>query len=123
MRKNSLHFGEFRQYDKKFITAENGIDCSNVTSVAFDGETLYICQTDGVYEYADGNVKRTNLSASKLFTRDGRLYGASGNALVEIKKGKAKKIAEFDAPVTDVSVALDGSFWAITETSPLPIRA
>ena len=117
MRKNSLHFGEFRQYDKKFITAENGIDCGSVSSVAFDGETLYITQPDGVYEYADGNVKRTNISASKLFTRDGKLYGASGNNLVEIKKGKQKKIAEFDAPVTDVSVALDGSFWVITEAA------
>lgn len=115
MKKNSLHFGEFRQYDKKFLTSENGIDCANVSAVAFDGETLYIAQPDGVFEYADGKLKKTNISASKLFTRDGKLFAAAGNTLAEMKKGKLKKIAEFDSPVQDVSVALDGSFWVITE--------
>ena len=117
MKKPSLHFGEFRQYDKVFLTADNGIDCENVSSVAFDGETLYIAQPDGVFEYTDGKMKKTALSASKLFSADGKLYGAIGNTLAEIKKGKAKKIAEFDSPVKDISVALDGSFWLITENN------
>ena len=115
MKKASLHFGEFRQYDKVFLTAEKGIDCGSVSSVAFEGETLYIAQADGIYEYADGKVKKTNLNAKKLFTRNGRLFAAAGNALAEIKKGKLKKIAEFESPVTDISIGLDGSFWLITE--------
>ena len=116
MKKTSLHFGEFRQLDKVFLTADNGIDCENVSSVAFDGETLYIAQPDGVFEYADGKMKKTTISASKIFSADGKLYAAIGNTLAEIKKDKAKKIAEFDSPVKDISVALDGSFWLITET-------
>ena len=117
MKKSTLHFGEFRQLDKVFLTADNGIDCENVSSVAFDGETLYIAQPDGVFEYADGKMKKTAISASKIFSADGKLYAAIGNTLAEIKKGKAKKIAEFESPVTDISVALDGSFWLITETT------
>ena len=35
--------------------------------------------------------------------------------LSEIKNGKAKKLAEFDSKIIDVSVALDGSFWLVTE--------
>ena len=117
MKKSTLHFGEFRQLDKVFLTADNGVDCENVSSVAFDGETLYIAQPDGVFEYADGKMKKTAISASKIFSADGKLYAAIGNTLAEIKKGKAKKIAEFESPVTDISVALDGSFWLITETT------
>ena len=46
MKKPTLNFGEFLQYDKVFITAESGIKPEKVTSVAFDGEVLYIelCQ-------------------------------------------------------------------------------
>ena len=117
MKKSTFNLGEFRQLDKVFLTADNGIDCENVTSVAFDGETLYIAQPDGVFEYADGKIKKTNIAASKIFSADGKLYGAAGNTLCEIKKGKSKKIAEFDAPVIDISIALDGSFWLITETT------
>ena len=117
MKKSTLHFGEFKQLDKVFLTADNGIDCENVSSVAFDGETLYIAQPDGVFEYADGKIKKTTLNASKLFSADGKLYAAIGNSLAEIKKGKSKKIAEFDSPVMDISVALDGSFWLITENN------
>ena len=117
MKKSTFNLGEFRQLDKVFLTADNGIDCENVTSVAFDGETLYIAQPDGVFEYADGKTKKTNIAASKIFSADGKLYGAAGNTLCEIKKGKSKKIAEFDTPVKDISVALDGSFWLITETT------
>lgn len=117
MKKSTFNLGEFRQLDKVFLTADNGIDCENVTSVAFDGETLYIAQSDGVFEYADGKIKKTNIAASKIFSADGKLYGTAGNTLCEIKKGKSKKIAEFDAPVIDISIALDGSFWLITETT------
>lgn len=117
MKKNTLHFGEFKQYDKKFITAENGIDLDNVSSVAFEDETLYIAQPEGVIEYSDGKTKKLAIKASKLFTVKGKLYAAIGNNLAEIKKGKTKKIAEFDSPVKDVSIALDGSFWLITENN------
>ncbi len=115
MKKSTLHFGEFKQYDKVFLTADKGIDVENVLDVAFDGETLYIAQPDGLIEYADGKVKKAAARASKLFSRNGKLYAASNNSLVEVKKGKLKKIADFDAPVVDISVALDGSFWLITE--------
>lgn len=117
MRKNTLNFGEFKQYDKKFITAENGVDIDNVSSVAFDGETLYIAQPDCIIEYADGKTKKLAIKASKLFATGGKLYAAIGNNLAEIKKGKAKKIAELDSPVIDMSTALDGSIWLITETA------
>ncbi len=117
MKKNTLNFGEFKQYDKKFITADNGVDIENVTSVAFEGETLFIAQPDCLIEYADGKAKKLAIKASKLFAKGGKLYAAIGNALAEIKKGKAKKIAEFDSPVIDMSVALDGSLWLITETT------
>lgn len=115
MKKPTFNFGEFKQYHKVFLTAENGIDCENVSSVAFDGETLYIAQPEGVVEYTDGKVKKISLKASKLFSKGGKLYAAIGNALAEIRKGKAKKIAEFDSPVIDMSVALDNSLWLITE--------
>ncbi|MBR5262577.1 MAG: hypothetical protein IKV49_02030 [Clostridia bacterium] len=115
MKKPTFYLGEFIQRDKVFLTADNGIDVENVNSVAFDGETLYITQPDCLIEYADGNVRRISAAVSKLFTRQGKLYAAAGNALAEIKKGKLKKIKEFDAPVVDISVALDNSFWIITE--------
>ena len=115
MKKPTFNFGEFRQFDKIFLTAENGIDVENVSSVAFDGETLYIAQPDGVVEYADGKTKKLALKASKLFSRNGKLYAAIGNSLAEIKKGKAKKVADFDCPVIDISIGLDNSFWLATE--------
>ena len=117
MKKSTLHFGEFKQYDKVFLTADKSIDVENVLDVAFDGETLYIAQTDGLLEYADGKVKKIGIKASKLFAKEGNLFAAVKNSLVEIKKGKTKKIADFDAPVVDISVALDGSMWLITEKS------
>lgn len=117
MKKASLHFGEFKQYDKVFLTADSGIDCENVTSVAFDGEALYIAQPDCIVEYADGKTKKINAKASRLFAKNGKLYAAVDNSLAQVKKGKVKKIADFDAPVVDISVALDGSLWLITETT------
>ena len=52
MKKPTLNFGEFKQYDKIFITADNGVDVENVLSVAFDGDILYIAQPDCIIEYA-----------------------------------------------------------------------
>ena len=69
MKKSILNFGQFRQYDKVFITAENGVDIENVTSVAFDGETLYIAQPDCLVEYSDGKAKKISAKVSKLFSR------------------------------------------------------
>ena len=117
MKKPNLYFGEFKQYDKIFITADNGVDVENVTSVAFEGETLYIAQPDCLVEYADGKYKKHSAKVSKLFTRNGKLYAAAGNSLAEIKKGKIKKLADFDSPVIDISVALDNSVWLITENN------
>lgn len=116
MKKPTFYLGEFTQRDKVFITADNGIDVENVASVAFDGETLYITQPDCLVEYADGKVKRISANVSRLFTRQGRLFAAVDNCLAEIKKGKIKKLKEFDSPVVDISVALDKSIWLITET-------
>ena len=116
MKKPTFYLGEFTQRDKVFITADNGIDVEKVTSVAFDGEALYITQPDCLVEYSDGNIRRISASVSKLFTRQGKLYAAAGNSLAEIKKGKLKKIKDFNAPVVDISVALDKSVWIITET-------
>ena len=116
MKKPTLHFGEFKQYDKVFLTADKGIDVENVLDVAFDGEILYIAQADGLLEYADGKIKKLSADVSKLFAKNGMLFAAVKNSLAEIKKGKIKKVADFDAPVIDISVALDGSIWLITET-------
>lgn len=117
MKKPSIYFGEFKQYDKVFITADDGIDIENISSVAFDGEILYIAQPDCLIEYSQGKSKKISTCVSKLFSRNGKLYAAVGNSLAEIKKGKLKKIAEFDSPVADMSIALDGSMWLITESN------
>lgn len=112
MKKYSLNFGKFKQYDKKFITE---IDGSSVTSVAFSGETLYIATNENTFEYSEGNLKKLSFKADKLFSENGKLYASVGKALAEIKNGKSKKLAEFDSPVVDISIGLDGSFWLITE--------
>ncbi len=117
MKKYTLNFGEFKQFDKVFLTAEKGIDPASVTSVAFCGEALYIATVKGTFEYNNGNLKKLSFSAEKFFAADGKLYSANGNNLYAIKNGKAKKIAEFDSPVVDMSVALDKSLWLITEDS------
>ena len=115
MKKYTLNFGEFKQYDKAFLTADKGIDGASVTSVAFCGEALYIATKDGTFEYKDGNIKKLSFAADKFFSADSKLYAANGNILYTIKNAKTKKIAEFDSPVVDISVALDGSLWLITE--------
>ena len=115
MKKYTLNFGEFKQYDKVFLTEEKGINPTSVTSVAFEGESLYMATADCLFEYNGGALKKHAVKASKLFSKGGKLYAAVKNSLAEIKKGKAKKIADFDSPVVDMSVALDGSMWLITE--------
>ncbi len=115
MKKYTLNFGEFKQYDKVFLTADKGIDGASVTSVAFCGEALYIATKEGTFEYKDGNTKKLSFTADKFFSADGKLYSTAGSNLYQVKNGKAKKIAEFDAPVVDISVALDKTLWLITE--------
>jgi hypothetical protein len=110
MKKPTFYLGEFIQRDKKFITAEHGVDVEKVTSVAFDGETLYIAQPDCIVEYADGKTRTIAAKGAKLFTRGGKLYASVDNALAEIKKGKIKKLMDLDAPVIDISIALDNPF-------------
>ncbi|MBQ4104618.1 MAG: hypothetical protein IJC90_09190 [Clostridia bacterium] len=112
MEKYTLNFGKFKQYDKKFITE---IDGSSVTSVNFCGETLYIATTENTFEYSEGNLKKLSFKAEKLFSENGKLYMSQGNTLSEIKNGKTKRLASFDSKVVDISIALDGSFWLITE--------
>ena len=115
MKKSTLYLGEFKQYDKKFITAENGINPESVCDVAFEGEVLYLTNGESLFQYDNGSVKKLTGKVSKLFSKKGKLYGAVGNSLAEIKKGKIKKIADFDCPVIDISIGLDGSLWLITE--------
>ncbi len=117
MKKPAIYFGQFKQYDKIFLTAEHGIDTENVRAVAFDGETLYIAQPDSLIEVKDGKAKKISANVNNIFSRNGRLFACTNNTLAELKNGKLKKIAEFDAPVADISVALDGSLWLITSKS------
>ncbi len=117
MKKYTLNFGEFKQYEKVFLTADNGIDATTVNSIAFDGEALYIATADSLFEYTDGNLKKHSAKVSKLFSKGGKLFASTKNALAEVKKGKLKKIAEFDSPVVDISQGLDGSLWLITESN------
>lgn len=117
MKKYTLNFGEFKQYDKVFLTEDKGINPLAVTSIAFEGESLYMATADCLYEYADGALKKHSLKASKLFSKGGKLYAAVKNSLAEVKKGKAKKIADFDSPVVDLSIGLDGSLWLVTENN------
>ncbi len=116
MKKYTLNFSEFTQYDKVFITSDKGVETEKVTSVAFEGETLYIADGENLLIYSEDKIKKVQAKVSKLFTRKGKLYAGVGNSLAEIKKGKISKIADFDSPVVDISIALDGSFWLITET-------
>ncbi len=116
MKKNKLYFGEFLQYDKTFLTSENGIDCENVKSIAFQGETLYIAENDRLLEYKDGSIKAIKKAVSKLVSADERLFAAVGNTLYEITNGKFSKIGEYSSPVIDMSKGLDGSVWFITES-------
>ena len=115
MKKYTLNFGQFKQYDKEFLTAEKGIDGAAVTSVAFCGEVLYIATAQNTFEYSEGALKKLSFKATKLLSKQGKLYAVVGNTLSEVKNGKAKKIASFDSQVVDISIALDGSFWLVTE--------
>lgn len=117
MKKPSINFGQFRQYDKTFLTAEHGIDTENVRAVAFEGETLYIAQPDCLLEVKEGKSKKISADISGIFSLSGKLYAASNNSLATLSGGKLKKVAEFDAPVTDISEGNDGSVWLITRKS------
>ena len=70
MKKSTLYFGEFKQYDKKFLTAENGINPDNVCDIAFEDETLYISDGKGLIQYENGNTKKLNIKTSKLFSKN-----------------------------------------------------
>ena len=107
MKKYTLNFGQFRQYDKKFITAENGIDTAAVNSVAFLGEVLYFTAEGSLYEYNDGKAKKLSVKAERIFGKDGRVFVSTGRSLGELKGGKVKKLADFDCDIKDVSVAMD----------------
>ena len=115
MKKYTLNFGQFRQYDKKFITAENGIDTAAVNSVAFLGEVLYFTAEGSLYEYNDGKAKKLSVKAERIFGKDGRVFVSTGRTLGELKGGKVKKLADFDCDIKDVSVAMDKSLWLMTE--------
>lgn len=115
MKKYTLNFGQFRQFDKKFITSENGINIEGVSSVAFLGDALYIAADGELFEYNEGKVKKLSGKADKLFSRGGKVYVSCGHSLGELKGGKIKKLADFNSRVIDVSVALDSSLWLITE--------
>ena len=71
MKKYTLNFGQFKQYDKKFITE---IDGNSVTSVAFSGETLYIATTENTFEYSDGNLKKLSFSLHPLNPQPNSIY-------------------------------------------------
>ena len=114
MKKYTLNFGQFRQFDKTFITPDKGIDPTTVTSVAFAGETLYVTNDEGLFEYKDGKAAKLSDKITKVFSCDGRFFAAENNVLCEMKKGRFKKIAQLDSAICDISVALDGSLWLIT---------
>ena len=88
MKKPTLNFGQIKQYDKVFLTAEKGIDVDNVTSVAFEGETLYIAQPGGLMEYADGKMKKIAAKVSKLFSRRADFMLQLATHLQKSKKAK-----------------------------------
>lgn len=115
MKKPTLYLGQFKQFDKVFLTEENGIDISSVGSIAFCGESLYIATPENAYVYVDGNLKKSPFKATKFFADKQKFYAADGNELFEIKNGKTKKIHKFESDVVDISNALDGSFWVITK--------
>lgn len=115
MQKYTLNFGQFRQFDKKFITSENGINSQNVNSVVFSGETLLLTADGCLYEYKENKMRKTSVKADRLFSCGDRIFVASGNTLGEMISGKVRKTAQFDCPVIDMSTALDKSLWLITE--------
>lgn len=105
----TFHYGTFTQYDKQFIQEEN------VKSIAYIGETLHVALSDTIIRYENGIRSEIPGSITKLFAVGNRLYGACGNALVCIEGDAVKVLNMWDAPVRDLSVGLDGSFWVMTE--------
>ncbi|MBQ3086456.1 MAG: hypothetical protein IJC45_03910 [Clostridia bacterium] len=115
--KTKLDYGTFIQYDKKFLTAENGADVQNILSVGFLGETLYVAQKDGLFTYEDGKFTPVQARADKLFSRNEKLYAADANKLLQVLGNESLLLGTFDSPVQDVSIGVDGSFWVITQTA------
>lgn len=116
MKKRTLCFGEFNQFDRSFLTADDSVDCNGISSIAFSGETLYLTQPDGLLEYSKGKLKKLSVNPSKIFSENGTLYAAVGNNLCVLHKSAPEVIHTFDSPVADISVGLDGSFWLMTQT-------
>lgn len=115
MKKYTLNFGQFRQYDKRFITQQDALPVEKVTSMAFDGEVLYAVADNCLYKYENGKISEECENVSKVFPSCDGLFVSYGNFLGKYKNGKVTKLSEFDSPVVDISKALDGSLWLITE--------
>lgn len=115
MKKPTLYWGRFRQYDKAFLTEESGIVPSSVKSIAFSGEALFIATEESSYQYANGTLKKLPFSADKFFSEKSGLYASIGSILAKVDNKKATTIANFDSEIVDASTALDGSFWVITK--------
>lgn len=115
MKKPTLYWGRFRQYDKVFLTEESGIVPSSVKSIAFSGEALFIATEENSYQYANGTLKKLPFSADKFFSEKSGLYASTGSILAKVDNKKATTIANFDSEIIDISTALDGSFWVITK--------
>lgn len=115
MKKPTLYWGRFRQYDKVFLTEESGIVPSSVKSISFSGEALFIATEENSYQYANGTLKKLPFSADKFFSEKSGLYASTGSILAKVDNKKATTIANFDSEIIDISTALDGSFWVITK--------
>lgn len=115
MKKPTLYWGRFRQYDKVFLTEENGIDSSTVKSIAFNGETLYIATTENSYQYLNGTLKKLPFNADKFFSEKKGIFATIGNVLAKTDGRKITEIANFDSDIVDISTALDDSVWVLTQ--------
>lgn len=114
-KKRTLYFGEFTQYETKFLTADDSVDCVNISSAVFAGEKLYMTQPDCILTYSDNRLGKIPVAASKLFAVDGKIYAAIANSLYELGEDSRTLIQTFNSPVIDISKASDGSFWVLTE--------
>lgn len=115
--KTKIDYGTFTQYNKTFLNADSGTDVQNILSVGFLGETLVVAQKDGLYTYEDGKYEAVQGRADKLFSRNGLLYAANENRLLQILGDESLILGTFDSPVQDVSCGIDGSLWVISQTA------
>ncbi len=115
MKKLSLKYGEFTDLKRVFLTSENGLPVESVNSIAFSGDDLYITAEGSLYRYAGGELKKLPLGADKIIEVGGSVYICKGNSLYIMENENIREISEFDAPVIDISIGLDDSFWLITE--------